>query len=647
MPTISEYKEIVAEYKDYLDARSADHNISIWSILRNFFAGTFYRGRFSRYTFRDWLAGGVKSNFLFEWLPKSEHANFTSLIDRICKLDRDPSRLFEDIEGSFDQDFHGLVCILMEYFIKIQAQCNKRLMEYDKLYLYEGFDKNAVEYNRKIIKDYYAKTLRNLKKDINNLAQQHGVLRRIKKESSVGGTGLTTYATEKLEYDYYESETYTQKIANRAIATSNKRWAKVIAFLSGIAEGFINYVAVTGILAKILSVFAISLTLFSPWMLIAVPFIVAGLYTHYSFYKQGLYDGLKEIRRGNFYKEISHESGNYEKISWGTAGLVTVFSLLAVGGGFCGWALTSYSVSMAVMGSLCLSGMLIALPCAGALAFGLTFVYYCNIGKAIKKLDEGWKNLKKYLSDIKSIEDIPRVLLDILVLAIAAALMLTIGFVGYYLFRGKGVDILTTWNLCNHTSALIVSAVFAVINSIVKGFFGVKKIREIVNKFIDWMQFSEPEAQSVDKNPESQLDKSLASPNPIQIADQNCMKAYRWISYLSVFFNTGAKSLLYATAGANEFKEIGTELPSLASRVTATEFSMSVGACEFFYMGAPTTVTAAHRIKEDDIQIDNRAGFKRFNLFCPRESKAEESKTGGLTSSPSLRRVSSEVIGGD
>jgi hypothetical protein len=71
----------------------------------------------------------------------------------------------------------------MEYFIKIQAQCNKRLMEYDQLYSDKRFDKNEVEYNRKIIKDYYAKTLRNLKKDINNLAQQHGVLRRIKKES--------------------------------------------------------------------------------------------------------------------------------------------------------------------------------------------------------------------------------------------------------------------------------------------------------------------------------------------------------------------------------------------------------------------------------------------------------------------------------
>lgn len=575
MPTIEEYKAIAAEYKGYL---SPTRNISVFSsnFRSNLFTSIIYRGDFSSTMFRDWLAGGVKNSFFFGLFPKSEHANFFSVIDRICKLDRCPEKLLAEIEESPDQNFNSLVNLLIEYFLKVQQQFNDRLIHFNT------HNRNvSAEYNRNILKKYYAKTLRNLKKDINNLAQQHGVLRRIKKEDSKEEEII--YSHEELNHNYYEDMKYIQKINNRKIATFNRRLAKVIASLAAVAEIFVNYVAVKGMLA----LFHVPLVLLSPWTLLVIPFAIAGLYSHYHFYRNDIYDGLKD--RGH--KKTNEDS---EKISCGKNIGIKVVSFLSLGGGFCGWALTSYSVSMTVMGMLCTSGMLLAFPFAAALAFGLTFVYYRNIGKAIKNLGKNVAEFKEYIANIKSIEDVPRVAADIVILIIAIAFMVAIGIAGYYLFRGKGVTMLTTWKICNEASAFIVSGICSAINSIVKGLFGIKKIRELANQFIDWIKSSEP------VNPPDSIDL-----NPVQIADQKCTTICKWLSYLSVILNAGAKGMLYgsSTAGEKELQGVG------------AWFAYSAGGSDFFYMSAPTAVATGVILEKNNVQISGGAALQRFSIF--------------------------------
>ncbi|MCC2667070.1 MAG: hypothetical protein K0S63_986, partial [Gammaproteobacteria bacterium] len=84
-PTAKSYKEIARQYADYNDPQGESKNADI-SPWKYFFTDVFYRGKYARYALRDWLAGGVKNNFLFGLFPKSDHAEFIAVIDCICKL---------------------------------------------------------------------------------------------------------------------------------------------------------------------------------------------------------------------------------------------------------------------------------------------------------------------------------------------------------------------------------------------------------------------------------------------------------------------------------------------------------------------------------------------------------------------------------
>ncbi|MCD6038799.1 MAG: hypothetical protein K0S27_199 [Gammaproteobacteria bacterium] len=555
MPDIAAYLEITADYQHYLQCQS-----SSLSVLRNLFTGTFYGGRFSRYAIRDWLAGGVKNNFLFGWLPtqKSDHANFIFLIDSLCKLHPNAEVLLKaitdlNLNEDEDQNCRLLLDILFVHFEKIQQCCEKRLSA-----LQEGGDKEEIKKN-------YAQTLRNVKISMNNLAQQHKVLRRITLDEN------DKYIVCGLLEGYYSEQYYKNKIRNREIKTSNKRIAKVTAFLAAIGEGFINFTAIkAGLLLLAMP------ALFPFAIPIAGVFFLAGFYSHYYIYKQNIYKSLKEIRRDRFY-DYFDKHGHRQKMSFKRKVAVNSIGLLSVGAGFCGWALASYSISMAIVGTLSIPVMLSALVVTIPIFTGLTFMNYCTIVHGIRKWDENWEKCKKYFGDIKGIKDIPRVLLDFITLALSLTMMITLGMVAYVLFRGKGINVLTTWNVCTQASALIIATTLALVNSLVKIAFGLNKVSKMFHQAIRWAQSKEPVYNNLLENKGS-VDSPSPFLNRIQLADQRCTTIYKWKLYFWSFLNAGSKGVLYGNQ--NVFGAFGTSFVRISEPVLSTAVTTSAARVE-------------------------------------------------------------------
>ncbi len=435
-PTLKSYQEIAQQYADYNtpDSKSENTGISSW---KYFFTDIFYRGTHSSYAVRDWLAGGVKNNFLFELLPKSDHAEFISVINRICQIGHDKEVLqkIADISNE-DKDFgNNIGGLFTDYFLIIQ----------------EKYGKNPSEPNQII--------LRELKKDINNFLQYHKIKTRIKKEGDF-------YEIERnLEESYYEEDPqYQNKENNRKIKTSNKRWAKCLGLLAGAAEIFINFMGiwmVGGLLAVYIPIIA---PLIIPFAIFGA---ISGFHSGFNLFSENIYKNLKEIRRKRFFKDKDgKELTPSKKIT------ITLFSLFACAAGFCAFALTTYSVSTIFSISM-IAALPITIPFALPLAVGLMFMYIDNIRGCILDFNERYGYFKNdYWPNVTRV-DLAK---DACKLLFAFTLTAAISIIGFALYLTKG-----TFILAGVAAKTIIASIFSGINSLVKLIFGTNKIRELID----------------------------------------------------------------------------------------------------------------------------------------------------------------------
>jgi hypothetical protein len=577
LPSLSDYHKIAQQYRYALAPDGRESNET--STLRNFLTGKFYKG-------------------------ESEEEKFVDLVDFICKLDEGANFILDDILKEYkkgerhnnqtEDNYNYLFECIFKYWIRVQSKFEKDLMD------------------GKANQEGYTQALRSLKININRLAQKHEIKKRISKkmigqddENREGisiisehnndefkKSGLRrTYFIEDLSVNYYETKQglYKDKLYNRKIKTIKKYVSILFSFLAAIGEGFINYIAIAhlGALFLIPSIYIIP---------IAILCTIGGFYTHYYLYYQSIYDGLK----GNFFKKFNPVSDKYEDISCFTKIAAFLMGLLSFGGGFCGWAITSYSVSMILTGSLSTYGMLLALPIAVPLALAMTFMYSCTICNSVKAMDENWKKLRDYFSGLKGLSGTLRFAFDLIKLVLSAAIMVTLGITAFILFRGKGVDMLKTWEICSLASAFIISNVLAGINSLVKGVFGVNRIVSMTDQSI---------AQLSAKDDARQSEVKL---NPIQKADQWCRKMYAWIAYIAVFLNAGAKGALYRPAAGEAF-------PMFSSLTKG-----AIASCEGVYTFSIGGIAVDRVITESSVAP---VSVTKFSMFS---SKGNDTLKAGL-----------------
>jgi hypothetical protein len=435
-PTLKSYQKIAQQYADYntRDSKSENTGISSW---KYFFTDVFYQGTHSSYAVRDWLAGGVKNNFLFELLPKSDHAEFISVINRICQIGHDQETLQKigDI-SSEDKDFgDNIGGLFTDYFLIIQ----------------EKYHKNPSTPNQII--------LRELKKDINNFLQYHKIKTRIKKEGD-------SYEIEKnLGENYYEQDRhYQDKKNNRKIKTSNKRWAKCLGFLAGAAEIFINFMGIWMIGGLVTAHIPIIAPLIIP---LAIFGACSGFHSGFNLFSENIYKNLKEIRRGRFFKDKDGKKlPKSKKIT------ITLFSVFACAAGFCAFALTTYSVST-IFSITMIAALPITIPFALPLAVGLMFMYIDNIRGCILDFNERYEYFKNdYWPNVTR----GKLAKDVCKLVFAFTLTAAISIIGFALYLTKG-----TFILAGVAAKTIIASIFSGINSLVKLIFGTNKVRQLID----------------------------------------------------------------------------------------------------------------------------------------------------------------------
>ena len=530
IPTLQSYQEIARQYDDYNKSKDSGQS-SYLGFWRNFFTGVLYRGAHSSDALRDWLAGGVKNNFLFGLLPKSDHANFIAVIDRACEIGNDALLLEEISKISDGKNFNDQIGeLFLEYFENIK----------------EKYNKNFTELNKEM--------LRKLKKDINNFLEPHKLTKRIQKNNSV---------LEEKNYYQVNNAAYQEKKYHRKIKTWKKRIARSLAFLAGIAEALINYKI---IISVIITVLGTSSLVFPCALFFAMLGAAAGLNTGYNLFSDCIKEGLYEIRHGRFF--------GYAKLRPFYKCLFIALSGLSSAAGLCAAALASSSIAAifgiaATLSVASIATFAVALP----LGIALIFLFIRTIAKSIKHLQDS-KSLRAYWEDT-SVHQIAR---DILELVLAISLMAVICVVGFILYRDRVRDVATVWNLCDKSSIVIVSSLCSAINASVKLIFGTQKTHDLL--FPSKIQTNSPEQPSLSVDPSRiQREKALAA------------KHHQSINNAAAVGNAIGKGALYANsaihAGLDYTSEAVTSSALYLKSLSVYLAGIMVGIFEAIYMGAP------------------------------------------------------------
>jgi len=535
IPTLESYKGIARQYDEYNKSNDSDQS-SYLGFWRNFFTGVLYQGPYSSDALRDWLAGGVKNNFLFGLLPKSDHANFIAVIDRACEIGSDKSLLDEisKISAEKENPIKAIAILFGSYFDLIKKE----------------YEKNPPE-SKKIM-------LRKLKKDINHFLQQHKLLTRIQKQDSNYEVLIIPYS------EYYDGNIYQEKEKSRKTKTWHKRIARSLAFLGGIADALINYKIVFSIIMLI----STSSIVFPIAVFVAVLAATAGLHTGYNVFSDCLREGLDEIRRGRFF--------GYHELKPFYKGLFIVLSVLSAAAGICGAALASSSIAAifgiaATLSIASIATFVVALP----LGIDVTFLFIRTIAKSLKHLQEA-KSLSEYWKNTSG----NKIAWDVSQLAVAILLMAVICGVGFILYRDKVRDVATVWNICDKSSIFILSTICSAINASAKFIFGSQKTSDLLFPSEEQLELADQASSHVPRDP-----------SPIQKQKALAASYHKSIDDAAAVGNAMSKGALYANsaihAGLDYTSEAVTSSALQLKSLSVYLAGIMVGIFEAIYMAAP------------------------------------------------------------
>jgi hypothetical protein len=474
IPTAESYKEIARQYADYNDPQGESKNADI-SPWKYFFTDVFYRGKYARYALRDWLAGGVKNNFLFGLFPKSDHAEFIALIDCICKFKKEKFKILPE-------EICQLRVILYGQGNQFIATTDEKKEEENDAALIKMMANLFLAHFEEIQKEYteHSSTsdkimLRELKIAINNFLQKHKVLKRIEENPNTN----PVYIIKLLDPNYYRDREYFMKESHRKIKTSNKRWAKGLGFLAGVADIFINFMGIWMVGGLVAAHIPIIAPLIIP---LAIFGAISGFHSGFNVFSENIYKNLKEIRRNRFFKDKDEE-----KLPASKKIMITLFSLFACAAGFCAFALTTYSVST-IFSIPLLTALPIAIPFALPLAIGLMFMYIDNIRGCILNFNDRYQYFRNdYWPHVKPGE----LLKDTCKLLFAFTLTALISVVGFFLYLTKG-----TFIMAGVATKTMIAGIFSGINSLVKLIFGTNKVRELIEHTHTHTHTHTPQASS-------------------------------------------------------------------------------------------------------------------------------------------------------
>ncbi len=436
------YKDIAQDYLNYITQKQTK-SMSGW---RNALTGSFYSGDHARFFLWDILAGHITNNFLFNRFKKAEHAHFISLMDRIAKLKR------SDKTGFFNT---------LSTLIPKPTQS-----EQDAL-----FDACSHYFTQQLQSDPSCHgSMKALKRDINHLAKEWGINRRIafKKKD------------DEEEYQYRVVDTDNtkeqQKDSTRTMKTKWKRRAKILAFGMAVTDIFI---ALGGLMACGLA-----------WPLGVMIFIkvfvsINAFCFGYIFAKDDLFLLAKDLALGRFFKIKNPKTGEYEEL--GRYQKITIGVLSFVFAPVAGICIASLSFTSALpIITLAPAGLAAIFVCCLA-----TAAYVRTIRQVISNVDQ--EKLKSYFDSLTWQDNESglwygfRLFLELLKWTLALGIMSVVAIAGYFLFKDKSIHMVgQVWTGLSAAQAHTVSWGASIVSSsysFIKWIFGVQKIKDLLGFF--------------------------------------------------------------------------------------------------------------------------------------------------------------------
>jgi hypothetical protein len=499
--TIEGVHSITRDYKKYL-ASSSGSSLSAW---KNLLVGTFYYGEHTSYSLRDILAGGIKKSFFFGIFCPSPYANFITLLERICKQNKNAAEVLEFLQKLQEKSNENeVVMLFFDYFLTVQAQCQANLL---------AEDTNAKREN-------FTFFLKALKKDINNLAEQlavkdeQGNLKRIVKQVySAELTQLKVQCAVGDPMQAYSNDNYTKnKQNNHIIKTACRRWAKIFAVFAAICEGFIGIMAMT-----------------NPFFY--VPAFMGVAYIHYRFCKEDTYKIISDIALGRIFQRKNPKTGQYIALSNGEKWAISGLGSLSLCGGFCLYVLASAAMTASGLPLLLAIGVPVSLAIT---SIGVHFT-------VVEQLVKNRAGITRYFKEHFIHNTWQGCIWEAFKLGLSVSLMIVVALVTFSLFRSKGINVLVnTLQWCEIARATVVSTVFSLIATTMKFIFSLNKVPKLIDFIINkWKAVYNDFNKSSSHNP----------PNLIYKLNNRCETFQTGVSAVILAGNTGAKIVLFDDMG--------------------------------------------------------------------------------------------------